>query len=153
MSGWPSRAFSARRAPAFSPRRTRRHESRLAEDPDLPTQELLRRAKEIGYTGHRTAFYALVAGERRNRAAKTLAREFGAQLGQERRSFLRSGHLAVEVRVNVLGPGVGRDEDLVEAFARTLPRNLSQIAFARGSGPVSSGLSRRLPPRRGRDRQ
>lgn len=36
----------------------------LAEDPDLPTQELLRRAKEVGYTGHKTAFYALVAGAR-----------------------------------------------------------------------------------------
>ncbi|HET9271361.1 MAG TPA: IS21 family transposase [Vicinamibacterales bacterium] len=36
----------------------------LAEKPDLPTQELLRRAVEAGYTGHKTAFYALVAGMR-----------------------------------------------------------------------------------------
>ena len=36
----------------------------LKEDPDLPTQELLRRAKLAGYTGHKTAFYALVAGAR-----------------------------------------------------------------------------------------
>jgi transposase len=36
----------------------------LREEPDLPTQELLRRAKEAGYTGHKTAFYALVAGAR-----------------------------------------------------------------------------------------
>lgn len=36
----------------------------LGDDPDLPTQELLRRAKEDGYTGHKTAFYALVAGAR-----------------------------------------------------------------------------------------
>lgn len=36
----------------------------LREEPDLPTQELLRRAKESGYTGHKTAFYALVAGAR-----------------------------------------------------------------------------------------
>ena len=36
----------------------------LAEDPELPTQELLRRAKEAGYTGHKSAFYALVAGAR-----------------------------------------------------------------------------------------
>jgi transposase len=36
----------------------------LAETHDLPTQELLRRANEAGYTGHKTAFYALVAGVR-----------------------------------------------------------------------------------------
>lgn len=41
----------------------------LAEDPDLPTQELLRRAKESGYAGKKTAFYALVAGLRPPRAA------------------------------------------------------------------------------------
>lgn len=40
----------------------------LAEDPDLPTQELLRRAKEVGYAGNKTAFYALVAGVRPPRA-------------------------------------------------------------------------------------
>jgi len=40
----------------------------LAEEPDLPTQELLRRAKEVGYAGHKTAFYALVAGVRPPRA-------------------------------------------------------------------------------------
>jgi transposase len=40
----------------------------LAEEPDLPTQELLRRATEAGYTGHKTAFYALVAGARPPRA-------------------------------------------------------------------------------------
>jgi len=36
----------------------------LRDDPDLPTQELLRRAKQDGYAGHKTAFYALVAGAR-----------------------------------------------------------------------------------------
>ncbi len=36
----------------------------LAEAPELPTQELLRRAKESGYAGNKTAFYALVAGLR-----------------------------------------------------------------------------------------
>ncbi|MCB9576291.1 MAG: IS21 family transposase [Polyangiaceae bacterium] len=41
----------------------------LAEDPDLPTQELLRRAKESGYAGKKTAFYTLVAGLREPRAA------------------------------------------------------------------------------------
>lgn len=41
----------------------------LREEPDLPTQELLRRAKEAGYTGHKTAFYALVAGARPTRSA------------------------------------------------------------------------------------
>lgn len=40
----------------------------LAEDPELPTQELLRRAMEAGYSGHKTAFYALVAGVRPPRA-------------------------------------------------------------------------------------
>src|SRR5690606_38266316 len=34
----------------------------LANEPELPTQELLRRATEAGYTGHKTAFYSLVAG-------------------------------------------------------------------------------------------
>ena len=41
----------------------------LGEDPELPTQELLRRAKESGYDGKKTAFYALVAGLRPPRAA------------------------------------------------------------------------------------
>lgn len=36
----------------------------LTEDPDLPTQELFRRAKEAGYDGHKSALYALVAGLR-----------------------------------------------------------------------------------------
>jgi transposase len=36
----------------------------LSEAPALPTQELLRRAMEAGYGGHKTAFYALVAGLR-----------------------------------------------------------------------------------------
>ena len=40
----------------------------LAEAPALPTQELLRRATEAGYDGHKTAFYALVAGLRPARA-------------------------------------------------------------------------------------
>jgi transposase len=41
----------------------------LKDEPTLPTQELLRRAKELGYTGSKTAFYALVAGQRPSRAA------------------------------------------------------------------------------------
>jgi transposase len=40
----------------------------LVDTPDLPTQELLRRAKDAGYEGHKTAFYALVAGARPPRA-------------------------------------------------------------------------------------
>lgn len=40
----------------------------LDAEPDLPTQELLRRAKEAGYEGNKTAFYALVAGLRPPRA-------------------------------------------------------------------------------------
>lgn len=40
----------------------------LAEDAALPTQELLRRAKDSGYGGNKTAFYALVAGLRPPRA-------------------------------------------------------------------------------------
>jgi transposase len=36
----------------------------LAEDSQLPTQELLRRATEAGYTGHKSAFYALAAAAR-----------------------------------------------------------------------------------------
>lgn len=39
----------------------------LADEPELPTQELLRRAKESGYTGNKTAFYAMVAGARPRR--------------------------------------------------------------------------------------
>jgi transposase len=41
----------------------------LRDAPDLPTQELLRRAKEAKYAGSKTAFYALVAGARPPRAA------------------------------------------------------------------------------------
>lgn len=41
----------------------------LGEDPDLPTQELLRRAREGGYAGQKSAFYALVAGIRPPRAS------------------------------------------------------------------------------------
>jgi transposase len=40
----------------------------LADEADLPTQELLRRAKEAGYAGSKTALYALVAGLRPPRA-------------------------------------------------------------------------------------
>jgi transposase len=40
----------------------------LVEEPALPTQELLRRATEAGYGGHKTAFYALVAALRPPRA-------------------------------------------------------------------------------------
>lgn len=40
----------------------------LSEEPDLPTQELLRRAREVGYVGKKTAFYALVAVARPPRA-------------------------------------------------------------------------------------
>lgn len=41
----------------------------LAEQSDLPTQELLRRAIDAGYRGHKSAFYALVASQRPTRAA------------------------------------------------------------------------------------
>lgn len=41
----------------------------LAETSDLPTHELLRRAKEVGYDGNKTAFYAMVAGVRPPRGA------------------------------------------------------------------------------------
>jgi transposase len=40
----------------------------LTETPELPTQELLRRATEAGYTGHKTAFYGLVSGLRPQRS-------------------------------------------------------------------------------------
>jgi transposase len=40
----------------------------LADNPDLPTQELLRRAKDAGYAGNKTAFYAMVAGVRPSRS-------------------------------------------------------------------------------------
>lgn len=40
----------------------------LAEDPELPTQELLRRALEAGYDGRKTAFYAVVSALRPPRA-------------------------------------------------------------------------------------
>jgi transposase len=36
----------------------------LAKEPNLPTQELLRRAKDSGYAGKKSAFYSLVAGLR-----------------------------------------------------------------------------------------
>jgi transposase/predicted transcriptional regulator len=41
----------------------------LEESPELPTQELLRRAKEKGYAGNKTAFYAMAASLRPPRAA------------------------------------------------------------------------------------
>jgi transposase len=40
----------------------------LADEPELPTQELLRRAREAGYAGSKTAFYSLVAAGRPVRA-------------------------------------------------------------------------------------
>lgn len=52
------------KAAAYAPRVS----AWLAEEPELPTQELLRRATEAGYTGHKTALYALVAGLRPPRA-------------------------------------------------------------------------------------
>lgn len=41
----------------------------LVEEPELPTQELLRRAKGRGYTGGKSAFYAMVATARPQRSA------------------------------------------------------------------------------------
>jgi transposase len=41
----------------------------LKEEPSLPTQELLRRAKEVGYGGSKTAFYALTAHMRPDKSA------------------------------------------------------------------------------------
>jgi transposase len=46
----------------------------LAKEPELPTQELLRRAKEVGYQGHKSAFYALVAAIRPPRVAPPVVR-------------------------------------------------------------------------------
>jgi transposase len=40
----------------------------LTEEPDLPTQELLRRAKERGYTGGKSAFYSMAASARPRRS-------------------------------------------------------------------------------------
>jgi hypothetical protein len=40
----------------------------LREEPELPTLELLRRPKAAGYTGKKTAFYALIAAARPKRA-------------------------------------------------------------------------------------
>jgi transposase len=48
---------------------TERVRGRLVESAELPTQELLRRAMEAGYAGHKTAFYTLVAGLRPPRSA------------------------------------------------------------------------------------
>jgi transposase len=55
--------------PSKAAQLTERVKGWLAEEPELPTQELLRRAKESGYSGKKTAFYALVAGLRPPRAA------------------------------------------------------------------------------------
>src|SRR5215469_9399034 len=52
------------KATAFAPK----VKAWLTEEPELPTQELLRRATEAGYAGHKSAFYALVAGVRPPRA-------------------------------------------------------------------------------------
>ncbi len=46
----------------------------LLEEPDLPTQELLRRAIEQGYTGRKSAFYGLVALARPSRTAAPVVR-------------------------------------------------------------------------------
>jgi transposase len=46
----------------------------LAEEPALPTQELLRRALAEGYDGGKSAFYALVAGQRPKRSAAPVVR-------------------------------------------------------------------------------
>lgn len=41
----------------------------LKDDPDLPTQELLRRARDAGYDGGKSAFYGLVASVRPSRSS------------------------------------------------------------------------------------
>ncbi len=46
----------------------------LREDRELPTLELLRRAKELGYEGHKSAFYALVTGLRPKASAAPIVR-------------------------------------------------------------------------------
>lgn len=48
---------------------TERVQGWLADEPELPTQELLRRAIDGGFTGAKSAFYSLVAGLRPARAA------------------------------------------------------------------------------------
>lgn len=58
----------------------------LAEAPDLPTLELLRRAKDQGYAGNKTAFYAMVAGVRPPRAAPV---DGDSHVGRERKDRLR----------------------------------------------------------------
>jgi hypothetical protein len=55
--------------PSKAARLTEQVQGWLTEEPELPTQELLRRAKEFGYSGKKTAFYGLVAGLRPPRAA------------------------------------------------------------------------------------
>ncbi len=55
--------------PSKTAKLTERVKKWLDEDPGLPTQELLRRAKEAGYAGKKSAFYALVAGLRPPRGA------------------------------------------------------------------------------------
>lgn len=47
----------------------------LAEEPDLPTQELLRRAKERGYDGGKSAFYAMVSSARPRRSTPVVCFE------------------------------------------------------------------------------
>jgi hypothetical protein len=59
----------------------------LTESADLPTQELLRRAKEKGYAGNKTAFYAMVAGIRPSRSTPVvrfegLPGEFSPERGE-----------------------------------------------------------------------
>ena len=41
----------------------------LKDDPELPTQELLRRARDAGYEGGKSAFYSLVASARPSRSS------------------------------------------------------------------------------------
>jgi len=108
----------------------------LEETPDLASQEILRRVREIGYQGGKTALYALVASLRR-RAAKPLVRfeglpgEFSQHdFGQVGVEFLNGASQQIHFFASRLkysrfmGVSLVKDET-VESLVRTLAEHLA----------------------------
>ena len=108
----------------------------LEETPDLASQEILRRVREIGYQGGKTALYALVASLRR-RAAKPLVRfeglpgEFSQHdFGQVGVEFLNGASQQIHFFASRLkysrfmGVSLVKDET-VESLVRSLAEHLA----------------------------
>ena len=105
----------------------------LQETPDLASLEILRRVREVGYEGGKTALYALVASLR-PKPAKPLVRfeglpgEFSQHdFGQVEMEFLNGASLA---------------DPFLRLSSEVFPIHTPQLGSGRGGGKFSADLGR-----------